>query len=258
MTATDTESGTASAGFRAMGSLWLDEDWQNDLGEWEVNKDPTSKVHNTTLDSAKAVVADGLLYLYPSSEQPIQAGVGVARTVPAIENGWTIRTSAALSSEIADAAACLVVDAYTGDDSIRLLRFVFDHRFREWRLYVGVNVPNPSGKDPYWLQLLGAVSATWEHSPRRELIDVSVSLVDGMVTLGRNGNELVSFDPRELAAFHTNEGVDVGWPPSELPSSLAKVGIRNFPACGPNPPNRGRDREQRNTIVVDWVQVENR
>jgi len=130
-----------------MGSLWLDEDWQNDLGEWEVNKDPTSKVHNTTLDSAKAVVADGLLYLYPSSEQPIQAGVGVARTVPAIENGWTIRTSAALSSEIADAAACLVVDAYTGDDSIRLLRFVFDHRFREWRLYVGVNVPNPSGKD---------------------------------------------------------------------------------------------------------------
>ena len=262
VTATDADAGTVGTSFLATGSMWLHEDWENGLGEWELNKDRTSPVYCPEpgcLDSAKAVVDAGLLYLYPASNQPIQAGAGVAKDIPTINDGWTIRASAALSSDLEQGGTCLVIDAYTGHHHYKMLRFVFDQISSDWRLYLATaeTRTGPGRGDLLWFFVLtgGAVPTRWNHYPRRELIDASVSFVDGVLTIGRNGKELASFDPLKLGLAPPD--LDEGWPPSELPPSLAKIGIRNFPGCGPNPPERGRVREFRNTLVVDWIQVLN-
>ncbi len=254
VTATDPESGTTSTSFTAEGSRWLEESWNNDLGEWEEDKDLTSQVYFSDVDSAEAVVKNGLLYLYPASNQPIQAGVGVIHDFPAIERNWTIRTSTALSSSWRNSAACSVIDAYTEDRSLKMLRFVFDQYSNSWRLYVGTNHPNEQEWDPYFFGLAGgARNKDWHHGPLREFVDISVSLIDSFITVKKDGEELANFDL--LKMYVTGEN-PISWPPNVFPSGLVKVGVRNFPACGPMPPDRGRRLEHRNTIVVDWVQVE--
>ena len=264
VTARDPEGATASSSFLASGTTLLYEPWDTEaaLDGWTVTHDfePNSYPN---LDSATVEVHDGLLYMYSASTTSVLRGISVEKAILAHEENWKFSTSAWLYSQNHLASTCIDVFISTGDETYPHLNVAYDFS-GYWQVAI-----TQAGLHEYWdpygiLLDTEKINNGWGSrgggAPIDEAVEFGISFIDGVVTLTTDGTEEAAFNLTDLKPSYIHD-VDLIWPPASgvFPSSAVAIEVANSPWCGDEynyPPNRGRNREDRNNLVVDWIRFE--
>ena len=267
VTARDPEGATASSSFLASGTTVFYEPWDTEaaLDSWNIRR-VISVNENPGLDSATVEVHDGLLYMYSASTTPLLRGISVNKLFPTHEKNWKFSTSAWLYSRNSFASTCIDIDIFTGDETYPRLSVAFDFA-GFWRVTIAQSGIHDR-LDPYWVLLytdevgVEKWGPTGFGVPIEQAVNFEISFVEQVLTLTYDDTEIASFKLTDLTTYYTHPDTpDLVWPPASglWPSSAVGMEISNSPWCGGEynyPPNRGRNRDDRNNLVVDWIRFE--
>ena len=256
--AADPSGASISTVFTAVTILAFREDWDSpeSLNRWKVHRDPDFPGNRPPRDPSFVDIKDGFIYLYPASNKPLQKSITVITDIsPPVEIGWTIEARVGLTSLNLSANGCSGI-LYHTDHPIYEKFFLGFGYSGNWEMW-GVHRP-----DGVWYLLEPQIGElVWPSSLLEELATISVSLSkDGVMSLARDGEVFASFEASQAENLSTGRG-PMEWPPPDgFPVNMTKLEFENKWWCGSGasptyPPNGGVDREQRNIIRMDWIQV---
>ena len=249
--AADPSGASISTVFTAVTILAFREDWDDPdaLDEWDFYEAKRDGSYN----EAHVEVRDGMVYLYPADQEPIQHTLSILKNIDRIESNWVIKVRAGLWSSNPLADACTGI-AFLTDDPLYSGLVIGMGYTGGWEMAAVMN--HGDYVDWHWMEMWE--EAVWSSPRPGEVGEVTVSLIDGILSIiAEEADTVVSFNPLRLLE-RGGSTPDFPWPPDKFPANLVGIELANIWWCGDKPvypPNRGRDREDRNNIRIDWVEV---